>query len=286
MQKELQIQESKQDLFQQLYNTGITAELQYDVNVFTRRVNINLDKIKKSVFEIARDLFVIKKMESFKEFVRIGNKMCGLSDSQLKLYTRVFERAIQLNISREKVEQIGFSKFQLLTSGLPDEYINEYRESGTVEGEDVLAMTRDDIKSLISSINEKTEYDLSQEKDKNEQLFQENKSLRNRLKNLEQKLQEKETGLIDFAHLDSFMHIIRTVNNLKEALTHKAIETAKEQEAAEGYLRIIDDELSKTRKLVSNRVFSDYDPNSVGMQKILNDNRFDFTQAEDIITEE
>jgi hypothetical protein len=285
-QKELEIQESKQELFNQLHQTGIAADLQYDVNVFTRRINLNLDRTKKAVFEIARDLFVIKKMETFKEFVRIGNQMCGLSDSQLKLYTRVFERSIQLNITPEKVGKIGFSKFQLLTSGLPDEYINEYREEGTVEGKEVAGMTRNQIKEMIKSINEKTEYDLSQEKEKNDQLFEENKHLQNKIKNLQQKLQEKNTGVIDFAHLDSFMNIINTINNLKEALTNKAIETAKEQQVAEGYMRIIDDELNRARQLISNRVFADYDPNNVAVQNIINDKRFDFSQADDTITEE
>ncbi len=268
----------------------------YDPERLVRRFNRNSETIKRTFYEQGAILFVLKKMETQENFERLVKKRLGISRRMAYTYLKGYQKAIEHGITAERIAEVGPSKFALI-AGAPDEFIKEFKEKGTIAGQQVDEMSWRKIKELINDLEsfkemhetqiEKTEFELNQEKAQKEQLFEENRKLQKQIKELKQRLDLQERGLFDFKAEDVLNRVYVALVEANRFLEQNPIENEVERALAEGKLKMVEEEMHRLLHRIRGLVFPEpYDENHPDVQRVLNDDRFDFSKLDEMDEDE
>lgn len=290
-----EIEQGRLMLYQELKQIIPNLPDNYSPDRLVRYFKRNSNTIKRTFYEQGAILFVLKKMESQEEFERIIKERLGISRRMAYTYLKGYQKAIEHGITAERIIDIGPTKFALI-AGAPDEYIEEFKEKGTIAGQEIGEMSREQIKELIQDLEnfkemhevemEKTEFELNQEKAQKDQLFKENKELKRQLKELKQKIDLQERGLFDWEAEDVLNRVLVALIEANRFLSGKPIENEVEQALAEAKLKMVEEEMHRLLHHIRGLAFPEpFDPDNPEVQRVMNDDRFDWTKLDEIDNE-
>ncbi len=282
------VQDNAKVLYEQLKRMIPGLPDEYDATKLAKAFDKRRKEIGLAFIEQSAICFVVKKMETRDQYERILKNLFSIGLKTGDRYAKTFQLATEKNITNERIEEIGYNKF-LLLDGAPDEYIEEFKESGTIEGKKVSDTSVRKLKEIINDIETfkelqeaekaKTEYDLEFEKEQNTTLLQENKQLKKHVKMLKDQLMSTQGRLLEFQHESILIKTKFTLQEANRQLTEKPLESEFVQKMANAILLDIEDEMHRLVHNVRGLVHPEpYDRNNPDLKRIKNDPRFDWTK--------
>ncbi len=285
--KELEkIENAQKELDAHLMKIGLLDE-NYDPKKFCKEAKHFIKKTEEYFYQAALKLWIVRKKEPYKDFLLYAEKYAGIKESTANFYARTFEESLKLSLSINQVNELGLRKIHTLYQEAPPEAIEEYKDKGTILDVSPAALSIDDLKDHLKAYESNTAYQLEEETNHKKSLIEELRQLKIQNKELRQIKNAQQTGIFDFKPEHVINKVIVSIEEAIYFLKASPIENNVEQKLAQGKFKIIDDKMHLLRAQLFDMVFPEpYDRNNPGLTRIENDDRFDFSKADDIITEE
>ncbi len=288
MSKEVtkEIEKAQQELDLYLKNAGL-LDGPYNAVDFCRKAGHIINEMKKLYYVAAKTLWIVRKKESYKDFIAYAKKYASLGESQANFYAQTFEESLKMSLSVDQANELGLKKIHALYQIAPPEAVEEYKDKGTILDVSPAQISLKELEKMLEAYESNTSLQLEEETHRKNQLLEEIKELRKENADLRRYRNAQQTGVFDFKAEHVLNRVVVAIMEANRFLEVNRLENAVDQKLAQGKLDMIDMHLHTLRGQIVNLVFREaYDPENAEIQRIMNDDRFDFSAADDIITED
>ncbi len=282
----MKVKAAQDELNRQLSAMGLMNGA-YNPKNLSLEIKRGIRQLRELFYEVARNLWVLRKMENYKDFLMYAEKYIGIAESQANFYAQTFEESLKLSLTSGQIDELGPKKIHTLYQIAPPEAVEEYKDKGTILDVSPAQVSIKELKKLLKAYESNTTLQLEETTNRKNQLLEELKELRKENAALRRYKNAQQTGVFDFKAEGVLNKVIVAVMEANRFFELNRLEDAVEKRLAEGKLEIMDMNLHILRGHIVDLVFKEpYDPQNEDVQRIMNDGRFDFSQADDVIIED